>query len=86
MTNQADLRDAFHAAYPDMGDRVGELLFVRAPGRVNLIGEHTDYNDGLVLPVAIKLETRIALLPTADDRVELVSATAGNPPASASLQ
>ncbi|WP_312490059.1 galactokinase [Sphingomonas sp.] len=33
---------------------------VRAPGRVNLIGEHTDYNDGFVLPCAIPVETRIA--------------------------
>lgn len=32
----------------------------RAPGRVNLIGEHTDYNDGFVLPVAIDAETRVA--------------------------
>jgi galactokinase len=32
---------------------------VRAPGRVNLIGEHTDYNQGFVLPIAIQLETTI---------------------------
>src|SRR5436190_22967617 len=33
----------------------------RAPGRVNLIGEHTDYNDGFVLPVAIEFETVVRL-------------------------
>lgn len=40
---------------------------VKAPGRVNLIGEHTDYNDGFVLPVAINYHTYIALSPR-DDR------------------
>ena len=36
------------------------MLF-RAPGRVNLIGEHTDYNDGFVLPCAIDRETVVAI-------------------------
>lgn len=39
-------------------------VVVRAPGRVNLIGEHTDYSEGLVMPVAIDRETWIALRPT----------------------
>lgn len=42
-----------------------------APGRVNLIGEHTDYNEGFVLPAAIDLGITIALQPTDDRRVEL---------------
>ena len=45
-----------------------------APGRVNLIGEHTDYNDGLVLPAAIDRGISIALLPIPDRRVGLTLA------------
>lgn len=44
---------------------------VRAPGRVNLIGEYTDVNDGFVLPAAIDLEIRIGFIPTDDRRVVL---------------
>src|SRR5512136_35584 len=44
-------------------------FIVRAPGRVNLIGEHTDYNDGFVLPMAIDRAIWIALRPRSDRRV-----------------
>jgi len=46
----------------------------RAPGRVNLIGEHTDYNDGFVMPAAIDLQTVVAAAPRQDRRVRLASA------------
>lgn len=59
------------AAVPDA------IRVVHAPGRVNLIGEHTDYNDGFVLPAAIDLGITIALLPTDDRRVELTLADSG---------
>jgi galactokinase len=48
-------------------------LVVRAPGRVNLIGEHTDYNDGFVLPLAIDRAAWIALRPRSDSRVSIYS-------------
>lgn len=47
---------------------------VRSPGRVNLIGEHTDYNDGWVLPMAIDRAIWIAFTPRHDDRVEVYAA------------
>jgi galactokinase len=45
----------------------------RAPGRVNLIGEHTDYNDGFVMPVAIELSTWVAIAPRQDQIVQVTS-------------
>lgn len=47
---------------------------VQAPGRVNLIGEHTDYNDGLVLPCAIDYRTVIVACPCEDRLVRVAAA------------
>ncbi len=51
--------------------------FFRAPGRVNLIGEHTDYNGGFVLPCAINYQTVIAAEPRKDSLIYVVAADFG---------
>ncbi len=66
-----------------MKDRLGALfqdtfgvapkIIARAPGRVNLIGEHTDYNDGFVLPCAISKQTMVAVRPRSDAQVNLIT-------------
>ncbi len=48
-------------------------LLVRSPGRVNLIGEHTDYNNGFVLPAAINKAIYVAVTPRDDERIQLYS-------------
>lgn len=48
-------------------------LVVRSPGRINIIGEHTDYNEGFVLPAAIDKAVYVAAAPRTDDRADLFS-------------
>lgn len=52
-------------------------LVARAPGRVNLIGEHTDYNDGFVLPCAISRQTMVAARRRDDGEVRIVAGDLG---------
>jgi galactokinase len=66
------LADAVVRRFSDRFGRSPTAL-IRAPGRVNLIGEHTDYNDGYVLPLAINRAVWIALRPRADREVDLWS-------------
>lgn len=65
---RARVVDAFCRRYG-----VKPRIVARAPGRVNLIGDHTDYNDGFVLPMAIDREVWIAVQPRDDRRVAVHS-------------
>ncbi|MBC7233976.1 MAG: galactokinase [Chloroflexi bacterium] len=60
------VREAFEQRFPGEPPRI-----FQAPGRVNLIGEHTDYNDGFVLPVAIDRQVVLAARLREDRRVRL---------------
>ena len=71
------LLDTLWATVRGTVERAAEARVVHAPGRVNLIGEHTDYNEGFVLPVAIDLGIAIALVPSDDRRVQLTLAATG---------
>jgi galactokinase len=72
MTNASTARDFFRKTYGSEPDVIGS-----APGRVNLIGEHTDYNGGQVLPLAIDRRTYVAMSRRTDaGRSRIVSDTA----------
>jgi galactokinase len=67
MTRLANIGERFRA-------RFGEIpLVYRAPGRVNLIGEHTDYNDGFAMPAAIEFYCWVAIGPRDDRKLSIYS-------------
>ena len=68
----SELLPALEAAYRNY---YGELprQVVKAPGRVNLSGAHTDYNGGFVLPCAIEHHTLVAVSPRDDDVIEALA-------------
>src|SRR4051812_5619573 len=59
----------------EFAGRLGACRAFSAPGRVNLIGEHTDYNDGFVLPMAIDRRTYVVGATRSDRRVSVRSTT-----------
>jgi len=75
---RAVFADAFGGHAPEAAgtDGTDGLRVWAAPGRVNLIGEHTDYNAGLCLPIALPHRTYVALRPRTDSLVRLASAQA----------
>jgi galactokinase len=69
MTAPIDIKDQFVRMFGPQG----RIHIIRAPGRVNLIGEHTDYNDGFVFPMAIEPEVRMVCRAREDGLVQLAS-------------
>ncbi|MGB8475650.1 MAG: galactokinase [Candidatus Acidiferrum sp.] len=67
MTNQENIAEKFRARFGV------EPRVYRAPGRVNLIGEHTDYNDGFVMPAAIGFHCWVAVSPRKDRKLIICS-------------
>ncbi len=66
----SELRQAFRLRFPS---HEAPARIFRAPGRTNLIGEHTDYNEGFVFPVAIDRATWIAVAPCANRVLQIHS-------------
>src|ERR1700692_5120698 len=67
MTRMSDIAERF------LSRVAGASRVFRAPGRVNLIGEHTDYNDGFAMPAAIEFYCWVAIGPREDRKLSVYS-------------
>jgi len=76
MSDTEELRSAFCQAF----NTSKEPCVCRAPGRVNIIGEHTDYNGLPVLPMTIGEDIRIAFLPREDNQIRMRNTSSAFPP------
>lgn len=72
--NVRTLLHAFAEFFPESQ----RVLVARAPGRINLIGEYTDFNEGFVLPAAVDREVLMAFVPRADKKCVMHSLNFGN--------
>src|SRR5438874_4775223 len=72
MANTQELKADFERLWGGAVDAATVRIF-RAPGRVNLIGEHTDYNGGFVMPAAIGFDTRVAIAARNDRYLDIYS-------------
>src|SRR4051812_49972733 len=71
--NPAEIQQIKQQFADVFGEAPGRMHVIRAPGRVNLIGEHTDYNEGFVCPMAIEPEVRVVCRARPDGVVRLAS-------------
>lgn len=63
--NPLSLKEAFRKIFD------AEPMLVKSPGRINIIGEHTDYNGGLVMPAAINKAVYVAISKRDDEQIQL---------------
>ncbi|MFL7807369.1 MAG: galactokinase, partial [Anaerolineae bacterium] len=84
--HDADLLEAERRRYAELGERfldrhgTGPIRYLRTPGRINLIGEHTDYNGGFVMPVALDRDVLFAVRPRDDAVVSVANVEASFAP------
>jgi galactokinase len=71
LTESTTARRINEAYFQQFGAKHGAPRIFRSPGRINLIGEHTDYNNGFVLPASVDKAVYFAITPTADHQVTL---------------